>query len=140
MSAEAKTWHPLHRRAQLRMNVGLAATWGSVTVLSLLVSFPQTLGDAVWPVGTGFVTVLYAAMAVATARARVEADHHELRIARGLRTQHFPWHAVTDLRNNAETPWATHMVVDLSDGSSADVPLPPDHQGLVDFWDTLRSG
>ncbi|WP_161937836.1 PH domain-containing protein [Serinicoccus chungangensis] len=102
-------------------------------------SFPQTWGDAVWPVGTGFVTVLYAAMAIAAARARVEADPHELRICRGLRTQHLPWRSVTGLRNNAEGPWATHMVADLSDGSSADVPLPPDHQELVDFWDTLRS-
>ena len=139
MSAVERTWHPLHRRTQLRMNLGLAAAWGTLTAVSLLLSFPQTWGDAVWPVGTGILTVLYAAMTGAAASARVEADHHELRIAGGLRTQRLPWNTITNLRNDAETPWATHMVADLSDGSSIDIPLPADHQELVDFWDTLRS-
>ncbi|MFK5584829.1 hypothetical protein [Serinicoccus sp. LYQ131] len=68
----------------------------------------------------------------------VRADEKAVHLPRVFR-RHIPWEGVKDIRPDARPPWGNSIVVVLHDDREAMTGLPPDNEGLREYWQEVTA-
>lgn len=68
----------------------------------------------------------------------VGADGKAVHLPRVFR-RHISWEDVKDIRPDAKPPWGNSIVVVLHDDREVVTGLPPDNEGLREYWQQVAS-
>lgn len=140
MAREGASWHLENLQPGSKMIVLMRV------VLAMWVFF---LALRVWqfvegtaPLWQVLVNAAFVVLTIAALRARkgwtVRADESGVYLPRPFR-RHVPWEDIKDIRPDAQPPWGNSIVVVRHDDREVMTGLPPDNEGLHEYWQQVTS-